>query len=98
LGYVPFPEDLPEGYSLPSWVDSEDSPECVQLDASSLRDPPEESPEPEPSPSTEPTPEPVLVTEANFDQKLSRLTDLVLFSGGLAICCMAALFFRSRKA
>lgn len=100
-GSVPFPEDLPDGWSVPEWVDSEDLPECVQLDASALRDPPE-SPEPEPSPSTSPTPEPTpepgpqLLTEATFDQRLDRLTGVTVFSGGLAICCLAALVFRSR--
>lgn len=96
-GSVPLPEDLPEGWSVPPWVDSGDLPECVPLDVSGLREPPA-SPEPEPSPSPSPTPTagPQLLTEANFDAKIERLTALTLFSGGLAICCLAALVFRSR--
>ena len=93
-GSVPLPEDLPDGWSVPSWVDSGDLPECVPLDVSGLREP-VASPAPEPSPSPEP-PSPDLVTEATFTERLDRLTALVLYSGGLMICCLAALVFRSR--
>jgi hypothetical protein len=66
----------------------------VQLDGSSLLDLQATSPPgPEPSPSSLPNSE--QLTQIN--QSLVGLREVVLFSGGLLICCVAATFARLRK-
>lgn len=88
-GLVPFPTSLPSGYAVPSWVDSWALPSCIPLDASSLVTP-TGSGGPAPSPST-------YVTASDFDATMTQFEALVLFSVGLSIFLLAAIFFRSRK-
>lgn len=83
-----FPASPPSGYSLPSWVASQGSPVCVVLDVSSLVVPATAGPAPAPSSSP---------AEQQILDQVTGWRDLYLYSGGLAICLLAMIAFRSRK-
>lgn len=96
-GLVPVPDSFPSGWSLPSWVSASDTPGCVLLDASSLREPSAPvtvTEAPSPSSAAEPSPSPQL---SEISSKLDRTTQLLLYSGGLAIFLLGIVAFRSRR-
>lgn len=80
---------------LPSWVDSSGGHVCVVLDGSALLDSPgqQDDPEPEPSQSLEQSED----TAAILDL-LTGWRELFLYSAGLLIFLLGAMFMRSRKA
>ena len=87
-GVQVFPVSGISPWVLPSWVESEDGAVCVMLGASSLVDTTPGEPAPEPSPSPGQT---ALLSE------MQGFRNLYLYSGGLMICLLAAILFRSRR-
>lgn len=88
-----YPRPLPSGSAdwLPSWVSPSDGFVCVQLDASSLLDSPNQSwLGPEPAPST------LLDTEA-LSAQVASWRELYLYSTGVLIFLTAGLLFRVRS-
>lgn len=91
-GVYAYPTDSPSWPALPPWVSSPDGPSCVQVvvtwpqpDPTSTADP---SPTPAPSPSQE-------QMQQLLDQVVG-LRELLLYAGGLTICCLGVLVMRTR--